>query len=145
MSRGTPFDDLERMFEQMTRQFEDASRQWQQWGGMESRGEAGAADVVDRGDAFEVVVELPGYEAGDVDLRVVDRTLSIDAERTEETEVGDDQFVRHERSHQSVSRQVQLPDTVDPEGVEATMERGLLEVTLPKSTPADRGHSIDVE
>lgn len=138
-------DEIERMFQQMSRQLEDASRQWQQIGGSMTQQGTGAADVLDRGDEFEVVLELPGFTAEDVEVRLVDQRLSVNGERTEEASSEDAQVVRHERSQQSVSRQIQLPEPVDTEGVEATMENGLLTVRIPKASGGEQGHSIDIE
>jgi HSP20 family protein len=40
---------------------------------------------------------------------------------------------------------VRLPDAVDTEGVSATMNNGVLTVTVPKAEPASTGHRIAVE
>lgn len=145
MSRRTPFDDIERLFERMGEQFEDASRQWEGLSPQTIQGTSASIDVVDRGDEFHVTAELPGFEPDDVDLRIVDQTLSLDAERTEESFVEDAEFVHNERSRESVSRRVRLPEPVDADGVTATIDQGVLSVTIPKAVPDSTGHSIDIE
>lgn len=144
MSRRTPFDDIERLIDRMGEQFEDAS---QQWGGLNPQQLSGAAsiDVIDRGDAFDVRADLPGFEPDDVDFRVVDQTLHLDATRSEETSMEDGEFVHQERTSESVSRRVRLPEPVDADDVTATLEQGVLSVTLPKVVPDSTGHSIDIE
>lgn len=146
MSRRTPFDEIERLFDRMGQQFEDASQQWEGLSPQTMMGSGSASiDVVDREEAFEVTVDLPGFEPQDVDLRVVDQTLSIDAERSSEHSVDEGEFVHHERSRESVSRRVRLPAPVEVDDVRATMENGVLSLTLPKTRPDDSGHAIDIE
>ncbi|SFR91617.1 HSP20 family protein [Halomicrobium zhouii] len=144
MSRRTPFDDIERLIDRMGEQFEDASRQW---GGLNPQQLSGASsiDVVDRGDAFDVRADLPGFEPDDVDFRVVDQTLHLDAARSDEVSTEDGEFVHQERTSKSISRRVRLPEPVDADDVTATLEQGVLSVTIPKAAPDSTGHSIDIE
>ena len=145
MSRRTPFDEIEQLFERMGRQFEDASQQWEAWNPQEVGTSTASVDVVDDGDEFRVTVDLPGFEPDDVDLRLVDRTLYLDATRSEETSVDEENFVHQERTHESITRSVQLPEPVDVDDVTATMENGVLSLTVPKVDPTSNGHPIDIE
>lgn len=81
----------------------------------------------DAGNAY-VRAELPGVNREDINLEVVDGTLTIQA--TRKLKEGD-----REESY-SVSRAVSLPDTVRAEGVTAAYENGVLTVTLPKREEA---------
>ncbi len=145
MSGRTPFDEIERLFDRMGQQFEEASRQWEDWSPQQLGGGSASIDVADRGEEFQVTADLPGYRPEDVDLRVVDQTLYLDAERSEETNVEEAEFVHRERGHRSVSRRVHLPEPVDVDDVTATMENGVLTLTVPKVTPEEGGHDIDIE
>ena len=70
-------------------------------------------DLADRDDAFEVTVDLPGYDREDIDLSVADRTLRISAERDESTEASEGEYLRRERRRRSVSRTLSLPEDVE--------------------------------
>lgn len=99
-------------------------------------------DIEDRSEAFVLTADLPGFGREDVELRVDDRTLRIDADRTPaET---DGEFVRRERSRGSVGRSVTLPDAVAVDGIDATLADGVLTVRLPKRDPDDGGTRIEV-
>lgn len=140
MSRRDPFEDIEQLFERLGAGFEDVSRQ------VESEFGAGdvAVDVADDADEVVVHADLPGYETDDIHVTVQDRSLRISAERSSESE--DAKFLRRERTRRAVSRTVGLPTEVDPEGAAATHENGVLEVRLPKLSPAaGEGHSIDID
>lgn len=145
MSGRTPFDEIERLFDRMGQQFEDASQQWEGLTPQRMSSRTASIDVADRGDEFFVTAELPGFEPDDVDLRVVDQTLYLDAERSEHVDVEEETFVHHERSHESVSRSVRLPEPVDVDDVTATVDNGVLSVTIPKAVPDSSGQSIDIE
>jgi HSP20 family protein len=147
--RPNPFDDVPRLFDRMARQFQEAARSWEtgettdwtRWTG----GAAMAVDLVDRDDEFVVTVDLPGFDRDDVDVRVTDRTLHIDAERESETGTeAEGTYLRRERRRSSEQRTVRLPADVDEDDVTATMTNGVLTVTLPKAAET-RGHRISVE
>lgn len=138
---NNPFDDLDRLFRQMSRQFETAAQAWQRGDPVAAlAGGSLSVDVVETDETFRVTVDLPGYEQDDVDVRISDRTLSVTAERertdTEETA----RYVRKERQHGTVEREVRLPAAIDAEAVSAEMAHGVLTVTVPKSADVAAKH-----
>jgi len=142
MARRNPFDDIDRIFDRLNRQLETAADRWEDESAF---GGDSAVDVEDAGDEFVVTADLPGFEKDDVDVRVKDRTLTIEADRETESEAAPDaNYIRRERSSKSVSRHVTLPEPVDTDDVSATMKNGVLTVTLGKREGGD-GRSIDVE
>jgi HSP20 family protein len=139
--RQNPFDDIERMFGLMSDRFEEASRTWNQgdlWqpGGMEDL----ALDLVERDEEYVVTVDLPGFEREDVDVSIADDTLTIAADRETELEEETENYVHRERSELSARRSVTLPGPVDPDAVDATLERGVLTVTLPRTVDREQKH-----
>jgi len=133
MSSSNPFTDIERFFERMSDQFDDASRRWGSGDGWSSAFESMAVDLLERDDEFVVTADLPGFERDDIDIRVTDHTLRIEAERDEETETEDETYLRRERRHATASRSIRLPEEVETDGVSARMEHGVLTVTLPRA------------
>lgn len=103
-------------------------------------------DVLERDDEFVVTADLPGYDKEAIDVRLSGATLTIAAERSAESEIAseDGEYVRQERTRETVSRSLRLPDRVDESGTEATYENGVLTVELRKSG-AGEGESIDIE
>jgi len=131
--RSDPFGDIEDLIDVMT-------------GGGVDPGGTPPVDVADTGDAFVVVADLPGYEAGDLDVTLSDSTtLYLAAQRDTETVEEAERYVTRERRRQTVSRRVGLPEPVDEGGTSASYEDGVLTVTLPKrSTDPDEGTDIPV-
>lgn len=101
-------------------------------------------DVVEREDGYVVTADLPGYEKDDIDIRLSGSTLTISAERSTEREDEDGEYVRRERSRQSVSRTVRLPDRLDESTTSATYNNGILTITIGRAD-ADTGESISIE
>ena len=144
-SRNDPFAEIERMFDRMSRQFEEASHMWdsERLAGRLSSGSGSmAVDIIDKDGTFEMTVDLPGFEREDVDIRVTDSKLHIEADREQAHEESEEDYIRSERHHTAVKRMVQLPDEIDQDGVEAHMKNGVLSVTLPKT---ERKHARKIE
>jgi len=133
MSNRDPFDELERAFDLLGDQF-----------GVDVG--SVPTDVVDAGDAFHVVMDLPGYTGDDIDVQLVEaRQLSVSASRSDDHEYADSdgRFVQRERRTESVSRSVALPEAVDDDAT-ASFDNGVLTVHLPKRSADDEGTDIPV-
>lgn len=94
-----------------------------------------AVKVWEEGEKFFVEAELPGLAMDDVEVLVMDDTLTIKGEyASQETE--DATVYRCERRYGAFERAFQLPADIDAEKVEANLRDGLLTVTLPKAASA---------
>ena len=138
--RRNPFEELEDLFDRLSTQFEDVSGR----DGLPVPGKVGV-DLVDRGETFVVTVDLPGYETDDVDLRLVDDHLRLEASRDEATEFEEGDYIRRERTQHTVNRRIRLPEPVDEGAIEANYNNGVLTVHLPKRDGLDGGHEIDID
>lgn len=91
-----------------------------------------AMDVLETEDRFVVKLELAGIEPDDVEVAVEDSTLSVSGTREFSTETNEENYHRVERRYGSFSRSITLPQTVDTEKVEASFDKGVLTVEVPK-------------
>ncbi len=92
-----------------------------------------SVDIVDEGKAIKVSAELPGMDKEDVKLEVHDGGLLIRGEKTQENSREEEGCYRTERYYGSFVRQVPLPQDLDFEHAEATFDKGVLTVRLPKA------------
>lgn len=90
-------------------------------------------DVTESENAYEIHVELPGLERDQVHIEVVDDSLVIRGEKQIERKSEDKRFHRVERSTGSFERMIRFPTQVDFSQVNATLEKGVLQVHIPKS------------
>ncbi len=95
-----------------------------------------ATDLVEEGEHYVLRADLPGVNEDDVKVELDDHVLTVSGQRGSENEQRGDGYRRVERSFGSFSRSLRLPEGVDPEQIQASFERGVLEVTIPK--PAQR-------
>jgi HSP20 family protein len=91
-----------------------------------------AMDLIETEDHFVLRADLPGLSEEDVNLEVEDRVLTISGERKAEHEVSKEGYHRVERAFGSFSRSLTLPEGINPDAVQATFDRGVLEVRIPK-------------
>jgi HSP20 family protein len=91
-----------------------------------------AMDLVETGDHFVLRADLPGMNEDDVKIEFEDGTLTVSGERKAEHEANDEGYYRVERAFGSFSRSLTLPQGIDPEGVHASFDNGVLEIRIPK-------------
>jgi HSP20 family protein len=89
-------------------------------------------DLVETDDHFVLRADLPGLSEEDVHIELEDTTLTVSGERKAEHESGDEGFYRVERAFGAFSRTLTLPRGIDPEAINASFDRGVLEVRIPK-------------
>ena len=91
-----------------------------------------AMDLVETEDHFVLRADLPGVSEEDVRIEVEDNVLTVSGERKSEHTGRDQGFYRMERAFGSFSRSLTLPKGVDADAVTANVDRGVLEVRVPK-------------
>jgi HSP20 family protein len=89
-------------------------------------------DLVETDEHFVLRADLPGLSEGDVTIELEDDVLTVAGERKAEHEDKKEGFYRMERSFGQFRRSLTLPDGVDPDGIAATFDKGVLEVRIPK-------------
>ena len=97
---------------------------------------APAVDIHENEHELVVKADLPGVDAKDLDIRVENNILTIRGERKFEKKVNEDSYLRVERAYGSFSRSFSLANTVNPDGIKADYQDGVLSLTVPKREEA---------
>jgi HSP20 family protein len=138
-----PLAYLDDVFENFRKEMESALRPWQSGFKFQSLfdGETRMplCDMADRGDRFELQVEVPGIEKDRIDVKATGHSVEISAEKSEKTEEKKKDYIYSERSHRSFYRKVPVPEEIVPSKIDARMNNGMLVVKLPKRNPAKSG------
>jgi HSP20 family protein len=92
-------------------------------------------DLVDEGDNYRLIVDLPGIRKEDVKISMNEGILSLSVEGKEEKDEKDERYLMRERSAYSCSRKIRLPGEVDEDNIKANIEEGVLNIQLPKKEP----------
>jgi HSP20 family protein len=103
-----------------------------------------ALDVRELDDRFQVNMDLPGIDPSEVSVTFEDGTLAVSGKREFTSEVKDETWHRIERSFGTFARTLRLPRTVDAEGIEASFDKGVLTVSVPKAAQA-KPRTIEVK
>lgn len=101
-------------------------------------------DVFDDGDNYHLLVELPGVDKKDVKLAIEKGYLTIAAKCM--TSFNGYKMIRRERFAGSFKRSFYLGDNVLKEDIQASMENGLLHITVAKAKERkDQEKFIDIQ
>ena len=126
-----PFTTLARLDDE----FDELMRRT--WGGGTTRsaGFVPAVDMVTDGPDVLIKLELPGLDPSDVDIEVRDGRLVISGERRADAERTEDQRDRgkvlvRELHYGAFRREFALPAGVSGDDVDASYDRGMLEVRV---------------
>jgi HSP20 family protein len=93
-------------------------------------------DVLDKGEQFEITMDLPGVKKEDINVSIEGARVSVNAEAKLEREVKEGERLLHsERYAASYARSFELPAEVTEEAAEAKFENGVLTLVLPKRAP----------
>lgn len=117
-----------------------------------------AAPIADRGSAFAppititeqtdrfiIEADVPGFKLDQVDVQLEDDVLTISGVRDVAAEQVQTGVLRQERVFGSFSRSVAFAEKLAVDGVAATMDAGVLTITLPKAAPVNTARKITVK
>lgn len=115
-------NDMDRLFNRMTRLDRPAIAP-----------EFPAINIWANEEGLVVTAELPGVNTNDIDISVVNETLTLSGMRQPDALEDGDKYHRRERRHGKFSRTFQLPFAIEADNVEAVFENGVLHVSLPRA------------
>ncbi len=107
-----------------------------------------AVDIFETPTDFVLTAELPGLKSDDIDIQVVDRMLILKGERRWEREAHSEHFHQLESLYGTFERKFSLSELIDVAKIQAELERGVLQVILPKRTEGESksgGRQIEVK
>jgi HSP20 family protein len=137
--RWSPARELEELHERMDQLMEDL------WSAPAPNGDrlwSPLVDIEETEDAWIIEAEVPGAKRKDVDVEVRDSELSISGEIKERERKG--LLRRRLRRKGRFDYRVTLPGGADPEGIDASLNDGVLTVRVPKPEQA-RPRRIEVK
>ncbi len=119
-----PFRDMQRLQNAMNRLFSTVNPQIEQeyppinaW--------SGEQDMI-------VTAEIPGIDSSTLDISIIGDTVTISGKVEPEILQEGESYHRQERNYGHFKRILQLPFHVNADKVEATYEKGILRISLPK-------------
>lgn len=134
-----PIDGLLRSFEQLAAELSPPAS---------SRGAAGvggAADfeLTDDGETLRLRADVPGLTTEELEVEATATSINVQGRRRP-AELEGYRRVRQERPSLEFARSFQLPTRIDVESVNATLEHGVLQLTMHKHE-AERPRQISIK
>ena len=86
-------------------------------------------------DAFVVTALLPGVQADELNIQIVNENITIEGE-LKQAEQEDGQWLSHEIPFGKFYRSISLPDALDASKAEAELNDGILQLRVPKAEEA---------
>lgn len=101
-----------------------------------------AFDAVRDDETVTIYFDVPGVDAGDIDVNVERNELTISVDRRWD---GDDkEILASERPQGTFTRRIMLSDGLDTEAMQADLDGGVLTITVPMSERS-KARKIDVQ
>lgn len=142
-SGGDVFSSLQKEIDQV---FNNFGRNLPVWG--EARGGMMPVkfNVAETDKTVEVTAEIPGVDAKDIEVQLREDVLTIKGEKKAEKDEKQKDYHLVERSYGMFERSFTLPAEVEAGKVEASFDKGILKVVLPKAPEAQsKTKKIDVK
>jgi HSP20 family protein len=100
------------------------------------------SDIVDSGKELVYCLDLPGVMEHDIEVECKDDRLWISGLRKNDLPEGES--IRVERPKGSFSRVFKFPCPVDEDAIQAEFKKGVLRISVPKTSPGCRARRIEV-
>lgn len=103
-----------------------------------------AVNIWTDGEETLVTTEIPGIEAGSIDISVVGKTLILKGARVPDQLDNGNSYHRRERWYGQFTKAIELPFTIEAEKVNASFSNGILTIKLPRSE-AEKPKKISIK
>ena len=127
------FSSLQREIDQV---FKDFGRGLPAFAGPRNGAITLKLNVAETDGAVEVTADVPGVDAKDIDVQFRDGVLTIKGEKKLEKEDKQKDYHTVERTYGMFERSFSLPAEVQADKIEATFDKGVLKIMLPKAPEA---------
>jgi HSP20 family protein len=102
-----------------------------------------AVDVKSDDEAYTISALIPGIEAEEINVEILNNTISIRGEFSENGEDEQDHLLVNELPFGSFSRVLTLPTRLDPAKADANLKNGVFTLRVPKAEE-DRPKVINI-
>jgi len=133
IERWQPLTELMSLRQAMDRLFEDSFLRPSRFLSVFGEAATPALDVYQTPNEVVVKAAVPGLKPEDLTIDITGETLTIKGEHKAQEEVKKEDYLYQERRYGAFSRSVLLPSGLKPDKAEATIEDGVLTITIPKA------------
>ena len=132
----------QKLFERRGRQIGHTLEDWLT-AERELLGKWSAAELKEKDGKYELEMTLPGYEPKEIEVTATPGEIIVHAESKYEKKGPGGQVVWTEFGSNKVYRRFELPESIDVDKTNATLEKGILHVTAAKA-PAPKAKPVEI-
>ena len=92
-----------------------------------------AVDVRSDAESYTISAMVPGIEAENINVEILNKTVSITGEFSEDIEDENEKYLVNELPFGRFSRELELPTKLDPAKADANLKNGVFTLRVPKA------------
>jgi HSP20 family protein len=132
ITKCTPYPDLVNMYDSWNRLFSEDFLDESSRSSLTPSVWRPMTDIFETKESYVFKIELPGFKKEDVKVEFSGETLALRGERKHREETQDENCHRLERNYGVFERSFTIPKAVDAKKIEASLQEGILMLTIPK-------------
>ena len=101
-------------------------------------------DIYEKGGDYHIEMDVPGFSKDEIKVEAKKDYLTITAEKSNEENEEDKNYIHRERSYGKYERSFYLHD-LDSENINAEFNNGVLKITVPKKAESEDKKYIEIK
>ena len=101
-------------------------------------------DIYEKGGDYHIEMDIPGFDKKDISIETDNGYLTVTAEKKDEVNDEEKNYIRRERTYGKYQRSFYLHD-LDSEKVNAEFNNGVLKITVPKKDEEENKKYIEIK
>ena len=101
-------------------------------------------DIYEKDNKYHVEMDLVGFDKKDINISSKDGYLTVSAEKKDEDNDDDKDYIRRERRYSKCERTFYLGN-VDDDNIDASYNNGVLNIIVPKKEIIDNKKTIEIK
>ena len=101
-------------------------------------------DIYEKDGNYHIEMDVPGYNKNDISIEVKDGYLTVTAEKKQEENIEEKNYIKRERVYGKYQRSFYLGD-LDTDNVDASFTDGTLKIIVPKKELVENKKTIEIK
>ena len=101
-------------------------------------------DIYENNGNYHIELDIPGYEKNDITIEVKDGYLTVTAEKKQEENTEEKNYIKRERVYGKYQRSFYLGD-LDSDNIDASFSDGTLKIVVPKKEVIENKKVIEIK
>lgn len=109
-----------------------------------NNGNSMKCDIYEKGGDYHIEMDIPGFDKKDINIETDNGYLTITAEKKEEVNEEEKNYIRRERNYGKYQRSFYLGE-LETDNIKAEFKDGILKLTVPKKEAVETKKVIEIE